>query len=93
VLKFIPIDEPDAAHRRSFGDDFMDALQADFCAHGRDVIAKLRHDKPADYLKVIAALLPKQGAAQTEADPDPFAKLTDDDLAQALEALRALRSP
>lgn len=39
--------------------DLVDALLADFTANGKKVIAKVRRDKPDEYLKVIARVLPK----------------------------------
>jgi hypothetical protein len=89
-----PAPAPDtaAADRRAFGEDFFAMLCADFVAHGGEAIAKLRGEKPADYLKVIAALLPKhaEAASPADRDEDPFALLSDADLADALAVVRAL---
>jgi hypothetical protein len=35
-------------------------LVSDFDAHGADVIAKMRTDKPVDYLKMITAMLQQE---------------------------------
>lgn len=40
--------------------DFLKALQKDFAEHGEDVIATVRDEKPDQYLKVIASILPKE---------------------------------
>lgn len=42
-------------------------LVSDFTQHGAEVIAKLRTDKPADYLKMVSAALEKEGAAEAAA--------------------------
>lgn len=46
--------------RHKLGEDFLKALQADFAEHGTDAIAKVREQKPDQYLKVIASILPKE---------------------------------
>ncbi len=38
----------------------MQALHADFEEHGVAVIQEVRRDKPHEYLKVVASLLPKE---------------------------------
>jgi hypothetical protein len=43
---------------------FIAALAADYEQHGAAAIAALRTDKPADYVKLVASLLPKQDAAE-----------------------------
>jgi len=35
-------------------------LAEDFEAHGKDVIEKVRAERPHDYLKIVASLVPKQ---------------------------------
>jgi hypothetical protein len=42
-------------------------LVDDFADHGADVIAKLRIDKPADYLKMVSAVLEREDAAEAAA--------------------------
>jgi hypothetical protein len=46
--------------RHKLGEDFLKKLQADFHTHGEEVIQQVREDKPADYLKVVASILPKE---------------------------------
>jgi hypothetical protein len=43
---------------------------ADFSANGGEVIAKLRHEKPLEYIKMMTAIL-EQAQAATEAAPTP----------------------
>jgi hypothetical protein len=38
----------------------LEALAIDFDDHGKEVIEKVRVQRPADYLKIVASLVPKQ---------------------------------
>lgn len=72
--------------------DFLEALRADFAVHGADVIAAVRADDPLQYMKLIAALLPKDGTVRKADDAPPrdaFAHLSDDEL---LARIRSLES-
>lgn len=46
--------------RAKLGEAFLSALQEDFAEHGVDAIATVRDEKPDQYLKVIASILPKE---------------------------------
>ena len=46
--------------RAKLGEAFLNALQEDFAANGIDAIATVRDEKPDQYLKVIASILPKE---------------------------------
>jgi hypothetical protein len=46
--------------RSKLGEDFIQALQSDFSEHGKEVIQTVRGEKPDQYLKVIASVLPKE---------------------------------
>lgn len=46
--------------RNKLGEAFIDAIYEDFQAHGAGVIGKVRDEKPDQYLKVIASILPKE---------------------------------
>lgn len=72
--------------RHKLGAAFVDAMQKDFSEHGEKVIAKVREEKPDQYLKVIASILPKE----IKVDVGALGELTDDELADALENVRAL---
>lgn len=50
--------EPGARCR--LGEAFLGAVLADFEAHGAATIAKMREEKPDQYFKVVAAILPKE---------------------------------
>lgn len=72
--------------RNKLGEDFVKALAEDFESHGVEVIATVRAEKPDQYLKVIASLLPKE----VEIKRTSLDGLTDDELAAGLEAVRAI---
>ncbi|KQM57143.1 MULTISPECIES: DUF5681 domain-containing protein [unclassified Sphingomonas] len=54
-----PLGRPKGA-RSKLGEDFVTALRDDFTAHGVAAIQKMREEKPGDYVRVIASLLPKE---------------------------------
>lgn len=67
--------------------DFINALAADFATEGEAVIRYVRADKPVDYLKIIASVLPKELLM-----PDsPLAEVSDEDLAEAIAIYRAMQ--
>jgi hypothetical protein len=54
-------DEPPAHPAfAALGPAFLDALLADFAAHGAEAIRRCREESPATYLRICAGLLPKQ---------------------------------
>ncbi len=92
-LRFMPLAKAEAPAPSLMGDDLTAALHADFAAFGRRAIVKLRNEKPADYLKIIAALSPRRPPSDPDdkdAEADPFARLSDAELIDALAAVRAL---
>lgn len=46
--------------RAKLGEQFLSALQKDFQEHGVGAIAVVREEKPDQYLKVVASILPKE---------------------------------
>ncbi len=70
--------------RGKLGEDFLRTLQEDFRQHGAKAVETVRETKPADYLKVIASVLPK--AIQVNAGA--LAEINDNDIARILEAVR-----
>ena len=74
--------------RNKLGEDFVKALQEDFTEHGKGVIATVRAEKPADYLKVVASLLPKQ----IEVKEGAFDGVSDEQLAALVVAARSALS-
>lgn len=68
--------------RNKLGEAFVEALQQDFETHGVDAIEKVRTEKPDQYLKVIAQVIPKEIIHKVE-DYDEY-----DDDTLAAEFLR-----
>lgn len=54
-----PAGRPKGA-RSKLGEAFLKEMLADFTEHGTDVIAAVRSEKPDQYLKVVASILPKE---------------------------------
>jgi hypothetical protein len=54
-----PAGRPKGA-RSKLGDEFLRAMLADFEQHGVAAIEIVRTERPSDYLKVIATILPKE---------------------------------
>jgi hypothetical protein len=69
--------------RNKLGEDFIHALHDDFQEGGIAAIQAVRTERPHEYLKVIASLLPKELKVTTESD------LTDDQLDQRIRQLAA----
>jgi hypothetical protein len=72
--------------RNKLGEMFLQALHDDFNAHGISVIEKVREEKPDQYLKVVASILPKELNVKTDA----LGELSDDELTALLEGVRSL---
>lgn len=70
--------------RNKIGEHFIGALCADFEMYGVDVIARVREDDPAVYLRVIAQVVPQTVLMQDAKLDD----LSDDELAAYLLAVR-----
>ena len=68
--------------------DVVAKLQADFAAHGEGVINIVRTERPADYLKIIASVLPKE-FVHTDNSLDT---MSDEEIIDVLDQLRALRA-
>lgn len=73
-----PLGRPKGS-RNKLGEAFIQALHDDFQEHGVDTIAKVREQKPDQYLKVVAAVIPQE-VHHTVEDYD---QLGDDDLRAA----------
>lgn len=72
--------------RHKLGEAFIAALHDDFNEHGVAAIEAVRAERPHEYLKVIASLLPKELKVTTESE------LTDDQLDQRIRQLAAALS-
>src|SRR5207244_2918162 len=67
---------------------FDQKLLEDFAEHGEGVIKIVRIEKPVEYLKVIAARMPKEFHVKATTLED----MTDDEICDALETIRAHRA-
>jgi hypothetical protein len=74
--------------RNKLQGDFLKALAADFAEHGAGVIKIARIEKPVEYLKVIASVLPKEIVVEQSI----LADLSDEELAQHISLLQRLRA-
>lgn len=75
--------------RNKLGEQFLDDMYADWQAHGVEVIAKVRDEKPDQYLKVVASILPKE----LNVNVNEVDSLTDDELIERIRALDAAIRP
>lgn len=73
--------------RHRLSESFLKCLADDFDLHGKDVIETVREEKPADYLRAVASLLPKQ----VEVKDATLDDLNDAELAAVIDALRTAR--
>ena len=72
--------------RNKLGEDFLSALQADFAEHGPAVIKAVRENKPHEYLKIIAGILPKELNIKTNS----LEELSDHELEEVLATVRKM---
>ncbi|WP_245437172.1 hypothetical protein [Mesorhizobium helmanticense] len=75
--------------KKTLGDDFLVAVRADFRAHGAGVIAKVRSEKPDQYLKIVLSVLPKG----SDIDTNSLDALSDDEIRQRIRGLEAVLRP
>lgn len=74
--------------RNKLGEEFLAALQEDFTANGKGVIEKVRAERPHEYLKIVASLMPKELNLRT----NPLEDLSDDEIEEGIELLRGLKA-
>lgn len=83
-----PAGRPKGA-RSKLGEAFIEALHTDFEQHGIATIEAVRLEKPDQYLKVIASILPKDLNVNINQMDD----LTDDQLIQRIRSLDSAIRP
>jgi hypothetical protein len=76
--------------RNKLGEAFIQALQQDFEEHGIAAVVKVREDQPAQYLKVIASLMPKEHRLSFD---DQYDGMTDAELAERIRQQLAHLAP
>jgi hypothetical protein len=69
--------------RNKLAGSFVDALYHDFKEHGPAVIAQVRQEKPDQYLKVVASILPREFIVKDET----VDHLTDEQLVELVDAI------
>jgi hypothetical protein len=75
--------------RNKVSEKLLEALALDFDTHGKDVIETVRVEKPHEYLKIVASLVPKQ--VEIEDGRQPFALIPEQ--SQSIEAWERAFSP
>lgn len=75
--------------RNKLGEAFIEALHDDFNEHGVAAIVQVRCEKPDQYLKVIASLLPKD----INLNVNDAESMTDDELIARIRELDAAIHP
>lgn len=70
--------------RNSLQGDFMKALSEDFAENGAAAIQRTRQERPAEYVKIVASLMPKELEIKR-----PLEEMTDDDLIAGVAALQS----
>lgn len=70
--------------RNKLGEAFLEAMLDDFTQHGVAAIETVRSEKPDQYLKVIASILPKEMNLNVT---EQFSEMTDDELADRARRL------
>jgi hypothetical protein len=75
--------------RSKLGEAFIDALHEDFNEHGQAAIVQVRTEKPDQYLKVIASILPRD----LNVNINPNDEMTDEQLIERIRSLDAAIRP
>lgn len=70
--------------RNKLGEAFTEALHDDFAKHGIAAIQRVREEEPAQYVRVIASLLPKE----VKVEQAPLAEMSDDELGRLIDIVR-----
>ncbi len=73
--------------RSKLGEAFLEQMLADFQQHGKAAIERVRLEKPDQYLKVIASILPREVNLGLD---DDTADMTDAELLERIERLRGV---
>lgn len=75
--------------RNALGEAFLEAMHEDFKAHGAKVIETVRNEKPDQYLKVVASILPKD----LHINVNSLNELSDDELRSRIRELESVIRP
>ena len=72
--------------RNKLAEAFLTDLYENWQSHGKDAIAAMIADKPGDFVKVVASVMPKELHIKDEQTSD----LSDDQIADFLATIRSL---
>lgn len=75
--------------RNKLGEAFLSDMLSDWEANGVEAIERVREEKPDQYLKVVASILPKD----LNVNINPMEEATDDELVQRLRDLETVIRP
>ncbi|WP_455918771.1 hypothetical protein [Ensifer canadensis] len=75
--------------RNKLGEAFLEKMLADFEQYGQDVIEKVRTEKPDQYLKVVASILPKD----LNVNINNLDNLTDEQLVERIREFHGTLGP
>jgi SepF-like predicted cell division protein (DUF552 family) len=75
---------PTRGSRNKLASDFLKDLHTDWLEHGAAAIKIMRIERPSEYVKVVAAILPRDLSIEVSA----VTELDDDDLERMIELLR-----
>lgn len=75
--------------RNKLGEAFLTDMMQDWEEHGKSVIAAVRAEKPDQYLKVVASILPKD----LNVNVNSLDEVTDDELIKSIRELDAAIRP
>jgi hypothetical protein len=89
ILGSIGIGGRPVGARNKLGEDFIRALHESFQEHGPETIEAVRVEKPDQYLKVIASLLPKD----VNLNVNNEIEMSDDELRERIRSLADTIAP
>ena len=69
--------------RNKLGEEFLEDLHAEWTEHGKSTLKLAREDKPMDFVRMVAGILPRDLLIRTA----PEDAMTDDELADTIQAL------
>jgi Family of unknown function (DUF5681) len=76
--------------RNKLSEAFLQVLADDFDLHGQGVVEKVRTERPHDYLKIVASIMPKQMELEEVRRSARRAEdMTDDELVAVIDELEA----
>jgi hypothetical protein len=79
-----PAGRPKGA-RNKLSEAFLEALADDFEANGKRVVEKVRAERPQDYLKIIAAVMPTRTEIEKVVPARRACDMTDDELVAIID--------